>query len=331
MSTDSRMRILLVEDDDETRNALAKAVRSFGHTCETAKDGQEAWEIHQREPADVIISDWSMPRMSGDELCQAVRLHDGSHYTHFVFCTARGAREDVLRGMRVGADDYLTKPIDLEQLELRLAAASRVVLHERLIAQRNLRLRRESERFYKAAHLDALTGLGNRLQLDEDMRELRTSTTLQGSNWTLAICDLDWFKAYNDQYGHLFGDRALAAVGGVFRENMRSGDRCYRFGGEEFLVLLRDHTIAQARAAMDRLRHDIESLRLAHAASPSGVLTVSIGFAQASAGPDLDLDEWLTRADEALYRAKAEGRNRVVQEQTTERPDAGSVLLSKVS
>src|SRR6187549_545638 len=100
MDAVSPMRILLVEDHDETRNALAKAVRSFGHRCETAKDGQEAWTIHQREPADVIISDWSMPRMTGDELCQAVRLHDGSHYTHFIFATARGAREEVLQGLR---------------------------------------------------------------------------------------------------------------------------------------------------------------------------------------------------------------------------------------
>ena len=331
MSADWSMRILLVEDDEQTRNALAKAVRSFGHTCETARDGLEAWDIHQRAPADVIISDWSMPRMSGDELCQAVRLRDGSHYTHFIFATGRGAREDVLRGMRVGADDYLIKPIDLDQLELRLAAASRVVLHERHIAQRNVRLRRESERFYKAAHLDPLTGLGNRLQLDEDLRELRASKTLHGSRWTLAICDLDWFKAYNDQYGHLFGDRALAAVGSVFHNNMRSGDRSYRYGGEEFVVLLRDHTSAQALAAMERLRHDIESLRLAHATTPIGVLTISVGFAEASAGPDLDLDEWLARADGALYRAKAEGRNRVVQEQLAPAPHLEAAPLSKVS
>src|SRR5258708_369771 len=263
------MRVLLVEDDDAARNALANAIRNFGHTCQTAKNGLEAWEIHDREPADVIISDWTMPVMSGDELCQAVRLHDNGHYTHFIFATARGTREEVLRGMRIGADDYLVKPIDLDQLEVRLAAASRVVHHERLIAERNVRLRRESERFRKAAHVDPLTSLGNRRQLDEDLQELRTSTALNGSRWTLAICDLDCFKTYNDRYGHLFGDRALAAVGAVFRERMRSGDRCYRYGGEEFLVLLRDHTRAQAQAAMERLRHDIESLRLAHAGSPT--------------------------------------------------------------
>jgi len=96
---------------------------------------------------------------------------------------------------------------------------------------------------------------------------------------------------------------------------MRSGDRCYRYGGEEFLVLLRDHTSGQARAAMERLRHDVELLRLAHAGSAIGVLTISIGFAHAEARSDLDVDDWIARADAALYRAKAEGRNRIVEQE----------------
>jgi two-component system chemotaxis response regulator CheY len=313
MGTDASMRVLLVEDDEATRRTLAKAIETFGHTCMTAENGFEAWQIHAREPADVIISDRSMPRMTGDELCQAVRLHKGNHYTHFIFVTGQGARDDVLRGMRMGADDYLVKPIDLDQLEVRLAAASRVVSHERLIARRNVRLRRESEKLRIAAHVDSLTNLSNRLQLREDLRELKTSAALDGARWTAAICDVDWFKAYNDRYGHVFGDRALAAIGAVFRESTRSSDRCYRYGGEEFLVLLRDHTQLQAQAAMDRIRHDIESLRLAHEGTPFGVLTISVGCAEASSGPDLDVDDWLIRADSALYEAKREGRNRVVQ------------------
>ena len=314
MDAHESMRVLLVEDDEAACHALARAIRGFGYTCETAKDGAEAWQIHRREPADVIISDRTMPGMSGDELCQAVRLGNGTHYTHFIFATARDARADILQGMRMGADDYLVKPIDLEQLDVRLAAAFRVVSHERLISQRTARLRRESEKLRRAAHLDSLTNLANRRQLGEDLQELRTSAALEGTRWTAAICDIDWFKAYNDRYGHLLGDRALAAVGVVFRENMRSSDRCYRYGGEEFLVLLRDHTMAQALAAMDRLRHDVESLRLAHDGSPFGVLTISIGLAEATAGADIDVDDWLTRADTALYEAKAGGRNRIVQE-----------------
>lgn len=331
MSNDASMRVLLVEDDEKTRNVLAKAIRGFGYICETAEDGSEAWASHQREMSDVIISDRTARGMSGDALCQAVRLHDGNHYTHFIFATERGARADILQGMRMGADDYLIKPIDLEQLEVRLAAAWRLVSHERLIAQRNVRLRRESERFYKAAHVDVLTGLRNRLQLSEDLKDLGTSKALRGSRWTLAMCDIDWFKAYNDRYGHLVGDRALAAVGGVLRDNMRAGDRCYRFGGEEFLILLRDQTSMQAQAALERVRHDIESLRLAHAGSPFGTLTISIGIADASADSELDVDEWMARADEALYRAKAEGRNRVVEGRSAHEVLPQAPPLPKVS
>jgi two-component system, cell cycle response regulator len=335
MDTNLSIRVLLVEDDEEARSALARAIRSFGHTCETANDGLEAWQIHSREPADVIISDRSMPRMNGDELCQAVRLHDGDHYTYFIFTTAHGARDDVLQGMRMGADDYLVKPIDLDQLEVRLAAAARLVSHERVIAQRSARLRRESDKFRVAAHMDPLTNLANRRQLDEDLRELKSSAALEGTRWTAAICDIDWFKAYNDRYGHVFGDRALAAVGGVFRGNTRTSDRCYRFGGEEFLILLRDHTKLQAHAAMERIRHNIESLRLAHEGSPLAVLTISIGLADASGGPDLDVDDWLNRADMALYEAKRGGRNCVVHEMkaaVTERcPESGSHRLGQVA
>jgi diguanylate cyclase (GGDEF)-like protein len=324
------LKVLLVEDDDDTRVALARAIRGFGHTCETAKDGKEAWEIQSQAPADAIISDWAISSASGQQLCEAVRLQAGSHYTRFIFATAKGQRDDVLRGLRMGADDYLVKPLDLELLELRLAAVARVVAHERLIAQRNVRLRRESERFRKAAHVDALTNLGNRLQLDEDMQEIRRSMTVNGGRWTVAICDIDWFKAYNDHYGHLRGDRALTAVGRILAENMRSGDRCYRYGGEEFLILLRDHTNAQAMAAVERVRHDIESLRLEHAASPFGVLTISIGLAHSSPAPAVDIDNWLARADAALYVAKAQGRNCVIEERSWD-ATLEKVPMSKVS
>jgi diguanylate cyclase (GGDEF)-like protein len=328
---DTSMRVLLAEDDDTSRLALAKAIETFGHTCVTAANGLEAWHIHVREPADVIISDRSMPEMSGEELCQAVRLHNGSHYTHFIFVTAHGARDDILRGMRMGADDYLVKPIDLDQLEVRLAAASRVVSHERAIIQRNARLRRESDHLRIAAHVDPLTNLANRLQLVEDLRKLKTSAAVEGGRCTAAICDIDWFKAYNDRYGHMFGDRAMAAVGAVFRGNTRSSDRCYRYGGEEFLVLLRDNNAMQAQAALERIRHDIESLRLVHEGSPLGVLTISIGLAEASCGPELDVDDWLTRADRALYEAKGEGRNRVVRENKSAATASGREFDTKTA
>jgi diguanylate cyclase (GGDEF)-like protein len=305
------MRVLVVEEDETSRSLLAEAVRSLGYTCETAKDGLEAWQIHERSRADMIISGWSMPRMNGAELCRAVRMHDGVNYTHFVF-TTEGARQGLLEGMQLGADAYLKKPIDLQELELRLTSASRVVSHERTLIRSNTQLRRDSERYFRAARVDPLTRLSNRLQLDEDLRELRCSPKLVGSRYALAICDLDLFKSYNDRYGHLTGDRVLAAIGALLRENMRSGDRCYRFGGEEFVVLLREPTIARAESAMERIRCATQSLHLADGGNAIGAITISIGLAEATGGPYLDVEAWLKRADSALYQAKTEGRNRIV-------------------
>ena len=307
------MRVLIAEDDDATRSTFANAVRSLGHTCKTARDGREAWEIHESYRSEVIICDRSMPWMDGIELCRAVRLHeDDSNYTYFVFVTAHDTPEDLLLGMNVGADDYLTKPIDLKHFEARLAAAWRVVSHQRALVQSNANLRRDSERHFLAARVDALTTLGNRRQLDEDLLELRLSTATHGCRYAVGIGDIDWFKSYNDSYGHLMGDRALTAVGEVFRDQLRSDDRCYRYGGEEFVVLLRELSDGDAATALERVRRHTASLGLAHAGSPIGTLTISIGLAVATLGPDLDFEAWFKRADRALYQAKANGRNRVV-------------------
>ena len=307
------MRVLVAEDDDATRSTFANAVRSLGHTCKTARDGREAWEIHESYRSEVIICDRSMPWMDGIELCQAVRMHeDDIDYTYFVFVTAHDTPEDLLLGMSVGADDYLTKPIDLKHLEARLAAAWRVVSHRRALVRSNAILRRDSERYFRAAHVDPLTKLSNRRQLDEDLLELRSSPAIHGFRYALAIGDIDWFKSYNDSYGHLMGDRALTAVGEVFRDQLRSDDRCYRYGGEEFVILLREHSDGDAATALERMRRHIESLGLAHAGSTMGVVTISMGLAVATIGSNVDLEAWFKRADRALYQAKARGRNRVV-------------------
>lgn len=306
------LRVLIVEDDDATRAGLADAIRSLGHACETASDGIEGWHLHQRSPADVIISAWSIPGMKAAELCRSIRQHDHRHYTHFIATVAQGSRDCLVEGMDVGVDGCLSLPIDHRELELRLMSVSRVVAHERSLLRSNSRLRRDSERNFRAAHADPLTRLSNRLQLDEDLRELRTSPKLKGTHYVIAIGDIDLFKSYNDRYGHLTGDRVLAAIGGLFRDHMRFGDRCYRFGGEEFLVLLRDQTMPGAETAMDRIRRATESLHLTHGGNDIAAVTISVGLAEATAGPDLDVEAWLKRADSALYQAKAEGRNRIV-------------------
>jgi len=316
------MRVLIVDDDEHTRIAMASAVRRVGYACDVAADGREAWAMNQAHPADVILADWLMPNMSGTDLCEQVRAADDERYTYFVLVTALGDKGHRLTGMHAGADDYLVKPIDLDELCARLAAAERILRAHRALRGRNRALRRDTQRLLAASHVDHLTGVANRRRLVEDLAALRARIVTESRPHAMAMCDIDHFKRYNDHFGHREGDAVLRVVAHTLVSTLREGDCVYRYGGEEFVVLLHGQPLASARAAMDRARRAVEDLRIS--AHPSGVVTISVGVAESGplsevsvappASDDLDAwsDAWIRRADEAQYRAKALGRNRVV-------------------
>ncbi|MBI1747393.1 MAG: diguanylate cyclase [Acidobacteria bacterium] len=304
------MKILIAEDDDLSRLILEKAVKKLGHECLSAKDGMEAWELFRQSAVDVIISDWSMPVMNGLEFCALVRGHSGPTYTHFIFLTALGDKAYFLTGMQAGADDYLTKPVDMADLTVRLAAAARVVsLHRRLVEQ-NTELERVNLRLFEQARRDPLTQLGNRLRLKEDLEILRGHLKRREQPYFAALCDIDRFKLYNDHYGHLAGDEVLRRVANVMANHLRTGETIYRFGGEEFLIILTEQALDPAMVTVDRIRQAVEEMAIPHSAeSPLGVVTVSIGVAAFSPDDNKSLEHWLKEADIALYRAKDNGRN----------------------
>lgn len=306
------MRVIVAEDDAVSRRILQRAVEKLGHDCAVAADGEAAWQMQDASPADVIISDWLMPGVDGLELCRRVRGKEGGPYTYFLFMTALGDRQHFLRGMEAGADDYLTKPVDLDELKARLIAAARVTsLHRRLMEQ-NAELERLGQLSFEAARTDPLTHFGNRLRLHEDLEALLGRAQRYGHSYCAALCDVDYFKAYNDRYGHLAGDEALRAIADAIRSQLRSGDRVYRYGGEEFLVILPEQTAEGAAAAMDRVRAAVEALRLEHLGRPDPpIVTLSAGIAALGPIDTTSSDEWLRRADQALYEAKRLGRNRV--------------------
>lgn len=304
------LRVLVVDDDEDSRAAVEEAVASVGHLVTTARDGVEAWAKLQVQTADVIVSDWTMPRMSGTELCRLVRSCDPVQYTYFMFMTALGDKAHFLEGMRAGADDYVTKPVDMDELEARLLSAARVVKVQRALALRNTALLRESAISFEEARMDALTQIGNRLRLREDLAALRSRAARYGHRYCAALCDIDLFKSYNDHFGHLAGDEALRTVATTMRGALRQADTLYRYGGEEFLAILPEQGIVEAVQAMNRVRTTVQEFGIPHPASPVGVITVSIGVAElADTSPSSD--EWLERADSALYLAKESGRNRV--------------------
>jgi two-component system cell cycle response regulator len=303
--------VLVVDDDESSRELIAIAVHSFGHHCRVAVDGADALRLLAEQPADLVISDWDMPGMNGAELCQNVRrAGDDEPYTYFIIMTAFDDREHLLAGMSAGADDFQRKPVSFDELEARLLSAGRVVDLHRRLASRTATLRDDSTRNYLASRTDALTGVGNRMRLDEEIATLLSRAQRYGHKCSLAICDLDFFKSYNDHFGHVAGDEALRRVADGMRENLRSADALFRYGGEEFVILLIEQPLEDAERAMERMRAQIEALDIP--AANGGPLTLSVGVAEIDTRTDQTPDQWLARADQALYAAKAGGRNRVV-------------------
>lgn len=306
------MRILVVEDDPISAMIVRKRAEILGHVCECVGTGDKAWERLQRvQDIDVVLSGWHQPGMTGSELCRHVR-EVVNHYTSFIFVTAVDAPHLQIEAMNAGADGFLTKPIDLHDLHLRLIMAERIALLHRKIETQAAELRRLNKMFYAQGRLDALTAIPNRLQLDEDLREIHQRAEELGIGYSLAMIDVDKFKVYNDTFGHPAGDEALRTVAATLARSVRDTDRVYRYGGEEFCVLITSDQPTHVLAAVDRLRAAIERVGMPHAPSYEGsVVTISGGVSTVRGSHPLDIPEVLRRADAALYAAKHGGRNRV--------------------
>ncbi len=306
------MRVLIAEDSAVARIVLERAVSDLGHECVLAEDGTQAWALFSGRGADVVISDWMMPGMDGDELCRRVRQSSGARYAYFILLTSLEDQSHVLEGMQAGADDYLKKPFDADDLKARLIAAARVtMLHERLRVQQD-EMELLNRKLFAESRRDALTRLGNRIALREEVARLSDAAEATERGYSVVLCDIDKFKSYNDTRGHLAGDEVLQAVAQVLGGENGRGASAYRYGGEEMLVILRHQTLDGAAVVAERLRSAVEALDIAHpGGAPASVVTVSAGVAHLESCDHGDFEAMLRRADLALYRAKHLGRNRV--------------------
>jgi two-component system cell cycle response regulator len=307
-----RMKVLIAEDSAVARVMLETTLSSLGYEWITARDGDSAWELFLRYAPDVVISDWLMPGLDGDELCRRVREHQDGSYTYFILLTSLTAQAHVVRGMEAGADDYLHKPVDSDDLHSRLIAAERVnALHERLRAQQT-ELEALNRTLFEESRHDPLTRVGNRIALREHLTQLSGTAERHRHDYCIALYDVDKFKVFNDSQGHLAGDRVLCAIADALGSRGRSGDAVYRYGGEEFVVVLPGQTLENAASVAERIRQAVLSLAIPHPACGAGALvTVSGGVARLEQSDAGDFEAVLKRADAALYRAKNFGRNRV--------------------
>lgn len=298
------MKILIAEDQPPSALFLARTLQRLGHEVVVARDGVEAWEILQAEAVPVLISDWLMPRLEGPGLCRRVRDRGGDHYTYIILLTSKESREDRLAGLRSGADDFLTKPVDGDELAVRLEIAGRILAVHQALARQNALLA-------ELATVDELTGVKNRRRFREDLEMFFAVTLRRGTPLSIIMLDVDSFKSYNDAFGHPAGDSVLRAVADEIRNDVRAHDVVARFGGEEFAILLPSTGALDAVAIAERIRYRIER-------HPWALRKVTASLGVATTGADVhDAQSLVEAADNALYRAKRAGRNRVATHEPT--------------
>ncbi len=251
-----------------------------------------------------------MPGVEGTELCRRLRSDPAAPYTYVVLITSLSEHDQVLAGMDAGADDYLAKPVDPFEVQTRLVAARRVThLHSQIRAYRE-QLELANLDLLAQSRTDPLTGLGNRRLMERDLAVAVARARRAHGSFSVALFDIDHFKAYNDRYGHAAGDEGLRMTAQAIAGACRSEDGAYRYGGEEFLVILQEGDLAAAVTAAERIREAIQSVGLPHAGSTHSVVTLSGGVA-CWAETGTSLKQLLEAADHALYESKTTGRNRI--------------------
>lgn len=299
------MRILIAEDSGPSRLALEKTLQKWGYEVVSCKDGLSAWEELQKDdPPQLAILDWMMPGFNGPEICKMVRRQYSEGYTYILLLTSKNQREDLIEGLESGADDYVTKPFDHHELNVRLRTGIRILdLQTQLLVAK--------EELKNQAMRDSLTGLWNRRSILAMLDSEQARSKRQGQSMAVLMMDIDHFKSINDRFGHQSGDEVLREVAKRLQLNVRPYDGVGRYGGEEFMIIL-------PGCDEDAVRNRAEVMRECIASTPIStgnghlIVTASFGVTVSKAPHDSRAFELIRIADESLYEAKRGGRNRVV-------------------
>jgi two-component system, cell cycle response regulator len=311
------VKILIADDEAISRRLLEKTLERAGYEVTAVEDGRLAVErLSQPDGPRLALLDWVMPELDGPGVCREVRRHQEQAYVYMVLLTSKESKEDIVTGLESGADDYLTKPFNAEELKARLRTGERILhLEGRLVEAR------EQMRF-KATH-DALTSIWNRgVIMDLLGRELSRSQRESGCTIVL-LGDVDHFKSVNDTYGHPVGDEVLREIARRLLLSIRSYDFVGRYGGEEFLMVLNNCKPQFAEARAEEIRKAIEG-RPIQTASGTLQVTMSFGLLLSHDWSVRPVEELLHEVDAALYAAKAAGRNciRMAKPDVSQQEDA---------
>lgn len=313
-------RILVVDDSAAVRSALRETLLQLAGVGEVveAGDGVDALALLAHTPVDLILSDVTMPRLDGFKFLSAVRNNPRLRDVMVIMLSAHGESVDKVRGLTIGANDYVTKPFERGELQARVAVMLKMRELQEQLRSKAAELERANRELERLANQDGLTGLPNRRFVFERLEIEFHRARRHHEPLSLLMLDIDHFKAFNDRYGHQAGDEALRAAGAALAGGVRSYDCAGRYGGEEFICFLPETAEPAAIAVAERLRRRVERLTVplpgAHDGAPRDAaharVTVSIGIASWPQIPAEGVAELVAAADRALYQAKARGRNR---------------------
>lgn len=307
------MRILLVDDVHLERMQLAMRLQRLGHIVEAVGSGYEAIEKYPLFDPDLVLLDISMPDMSGTEVAEQIRIKHPD-WVPIIFLSGHDEPEMIAQAIDMGGDDYLVKPVDKIVLVSKLKAMQRIARMRHQLKVATVQLEQANERLSEQVNEDGLTMLANRRYLDKKLTEFISWHGRNNFPLTIIMIDVDHFKAFNDYYGHLEGDRCLQAVAEELKRTFsRAGELAARYGGEEFVVLISNCDKTKAVRECERLKNCIHRLEILHAKSTTAnVVTVSQGMVSWVPTGLETVENMYQIVDKVLYKAKEQGRNRYV-------------------
>ncbi len=303
-----RMRILVAEDDAVSLRILSRDLEKWNFEVFSVNNGLDALEVltGPTSTIELAILDWMMPGLDGPAVCKRLRAADSNRYVYVILLSGKDTKEDVVQGLNAGADDYLPKPYNGQELLSRIRAAERII---RLQSE----LRDANDKLRLLAETDSLTQMFNRHAIMDRLHEELSRSWRNETSIGIAMADIDRFKSVNDTHGHAAGDAVLRSFATLMEKNRRSYDSVGRYGGEEFLLIFPDMPKASFGPILERLRQAIADNPI-RIGSEELFVTASFGGCWVGPGVARTHQGVLHLADKLLYDAKEGGRNRVVTE-----------------
>ena len=312
------MKVLIVDDSATIRAGLRALVEKMGHSVVDAEDGSKALAIYREDRPDLVLIDVVMPVMDGYDAARQMRESHPDEWVPIIFLSSKEADQDLDRAIEAGGDDYLVKPVSYVVLNAKIRALQRIESTRSKLLETSRELAAANRELENLSRQDGLTGIANRRYFDSYLLAETRRASRDRQHISLILADVDYFKAFNDYYGHQAGDDCLRRVATALKSvARRPADLAARYGGEEFAIVLPGTQLDGALDVAKTLAREIETLSILHVRAGSyDRISLSQGIASVIPASDASPESIIELADQALYQAKQQGRNRYIASPT---------------